>query len=102
MINTITLSGNLTANPALNDLPSGKQVCKFRIGFKTGEKSSFIDCEAWQEKAKTIADSVIQGTRIIIGGRLRIDEFTNKDGKQQSKAVITVDSWEIHKKSELI
>jgi len=55
------------------------------------EESMFIDCEAWGRLADRIEEHVTLGTELTVLGRLKTDEWTNKEsGEKRSKHKIYV------------
>lgn len=90
--NHVTLSGNLTRNPELRTAGNG-QVAQFglavnrryRIGDEWQEQVSFIDCETWNQAAEWMARSLQKGDPVFVEGRLQMDSWTNKEGRQQTR-----------------
>lgn len=103
-MNTLTLSiiGNLTADPELRFTPSGAAVVRFTVahtprkpdgngGWTDGEPT-FLDCTAWRQLAENVAESLAKGTRVVVTGRLRTERWEDKDsGQKRSRMVLDVD-----------
>ena len=78
----LTITGNLVDDPELRYTPSGQPVVRFRVAstprfydkasgeWKDGE-SVFLTCQAWKQLGENVAETVTQGTRVIVTGRLR-------------------------------
>lgn len=92
----ITATGNLTADPELKFLPSGKAVVNIRIACsdryfdkQTSEwKDSdpcFISGSAWGNFAENIANSVSRGDPVVLTGKLMEDHWQDKDGVDRSR-----------------
>ena len=107
-LNSVNIMGNLTRDPELKTIPSGKAVCSLsiannRIFSKNNEKVtevSYFDVEVWGVVAENCAKYLKKGSGIIVEGRLKQDRW-EKDGKTQSRVRITANS--VHfmpKKSE--
>lgn len=88
---TITLAGNLTADPELRFTPNGKPVALLRIAStprrydnSTSQwvdgNTTFLDAEAWGTPAENAAKSLHRGDRVVITGRLRTDVYTPDTG----------------------
>ena len=91
--------GNLTRDPELKYLPSGKSVCSLsiannRVYTSKGEKVnevSYFDVEVWGPAGENCAKYLHKGSGIIVEGRLRQDRW-EKDGKTQSRVKISANS----------
>ena len=100
---SITMVGNLTADPDLRYLPNGTAMVKFTIAstprtldrqsgeWKDGEPL-FMNCTAWREIAEHIGESLGKGTRVIVSGRLRLSRWEDKEsGEKRSAYGLDVD-----------
>ena len=94
---SITMVGNLTADPELRFLPNGTAMVKFTIAStprtldrQTGEWKDgdplFMACTAWRDIAEHIAESLTKGTRVIVTGRLRLSRWEDKDTQEKRSA----------------
>lgn len=100
-MNSISLVGNLTANPELRQTQSGVPVCTFRLAVqrryaeKDGtRKADFIACVAWRNTAEFIARHFIKGNRIGVTGSVQTREYDDKNGNRQHVTEVVVDSAE--------
>jgi single-strand DNA-binding protein len=100
---TITVIGNLTADPDLRFTPSGAAVANFTIAStpRTFDKQSgewkdsdplFLRCAIWRQPAENVSESLTKGARVIVTGRLRQRSY-EKD--EQKHTVIELDVEEI-------
>jgi single-strand DNA-binding protein len=92
---TITMVGNLTADPELRFLPNGTAMVKFTVAstprildresgqWKDGDPL-FLTCTGWRDMAEHIAESLTKGTRVIVSGRLRLSRWENEQGEKRS------------------
>ena len=99
---TITLIGNLTADPELRFTPSGAAVANFTVAstprtfdrqtqeWKDGE-AMFITCAAWRNLAENVAESLTKGARVIVSGRLRSRSYEGREGERRTVFEIEVD-----------
>ncbi len=95
-LNNVSIMGNLTRDPEMRSLPSGKSVCSLsiannRVFIKNGEKVdevSYFDVDVWGITAENCSKYLAKGNGIIIEGRLRQDRW-EKEGKAQSRVKIT-------------
>jgi single-strand DNA-binding protein len=94
---SITLVGNLTADPELRFLPNGTAMVKFTVAStaRTLDRESgtwkdsdplFMACTAWRDMADHIAESLTKGTRVIVSGRLRLSRWEDKETHEKRSA----------------
>ena len=100
---SITMVGNLTADPELRFLPNGTAMVKFTIAStpRTLDRQSgewkdgdplFMNCTAFRDIAEHIAESLTKGTRVIVTGRLRLSRWEDKEsGEKRSAYGLDVD-----------
>jgi single-strand DNA-binding protein len=103
-MNITLLKGNLARDPELRVVnPNGKQtsVVNFTIAVNrdyvkaNGERdkiTSFINCEAWDSGAETIAESLKKGDLVMVEGSLRNDSW-EKDGVKHSSLKVRVNNF---------
>lgn len=99
---TITVIGNLTADPELRYTQNGLPVANFTIAstprtfdrqaneWKDGD-ALFLRCSAWREFAEHIAGSLTKGVRVIAQGRLRQRSYQDRDGNNRVAIELEVD-----------
>ncbi len=99
-LNQLTITGNLTKDPELRNLPSGQAVCNFRIAHNERRKGSngewtdspaYFDVTVWSGLGEWIAKNVIKGQKVVVGGRLKWREY-EVDGAKRQAVDITADS----------
>src|SRR3954469_9841548 len=100
---TVTMIGNLVADPELRFLPNGTAMVKFTIAStpRTLDRASgewkdgdplFMNCTAFRDIAEHIAESLTKGTRVIVTGRLRLSRWEDKEsGDKRSAYGLDVD-----------
>ncbi|MFU0537458.1 single-stranded DNA-binding protein [Gardnerella greenwoodii] len=100
---TITIVGNLTADPELRTIQStGTQVVTFTIAStpRTFDKnqnqyvdgaSLFMRCQAWRDLAAHIASSLAKGMRVVATGRLSQRTYEDQTGTKHTVVEMTVD-----------
>ena len=92
---TITVIGNLTADPELRYTSSGIPVYSFRVAStprvrnrQTGEWSDgdplFLGCELWREAAENAGESLKKGMRVIVQGNLTQRSYQTQSGEQRT------------------
>ncbi len=99
---TITVVGNLTADPELRFTPSGAAVANFTVAstprmfdrqtneWKDGE-ALFLRCAIWREAAENVAESLTRGSRVIVQGRLKQRSFETREGEKRTVVEVEVD-----------
>jgi single-strand DNA-binding protein len=99
---TITIVGNLTADPELRFTPSGAAVANFTVAstprifdrqsseWKDGE-ALFLRCNIWREAAENVAESLTRGSRVIVTGRLKQRSFETREGEKRTVFEVEVD-----------
>ena len=86
---TLTMAGNLVADPELRYTPTGAAVVNFRIastarykgenGWQDGD-TLFMSVTAWRDLAENVAESAQRGTRVIVTGRVKQRTYDGREG----------------------
>lgn len=88
--NKVILVGNLGRDPELRYTPQGTPVCSFSMATnerrkdKTGEmqdQTTWFRVTLWGRQAETASQYLTKGRPVYIEGRLRVEEWTDRDGK---------------------
>jgi single-strand DNA-binding protein len=99
-INRVVLSGNLTADPELRSLPSGRSVCSVRLACNTrrkdgasGEwvdKPNYFTVNVFGAQAENVARYLSKGSGLAVDGRLDWREWEAPDdgGNRQAVEII--------------
>ena len=98
---TITVCGNLVADPELRWTQSGVAVASFTIAStprkfnrQTGEwedeEAMFLRCSIWRDAAENVSESLQKGARVIAQGNLRQRSFTDREGNQRTSIELDV------------
>lgn len=93
-------SGNLTNDAVLRDVGNNK-VLNFsvavNVGYAEKKETHFVDCAIWGKRGERLAQSLVKATAVIVGGELKIDKFTKKDGSQGMAIRLNVDSFDFQR-----
>tara|TARA_B110000196_G_C21063610_1_gene623672 strand:- start:230 stop:649 length:420 start_codon:yes stop_codon:yes gene_type:complete len=57
------------------------------------EETTFVDCEAWGRTAETMGKYLSKGRPVFIEGRLRLDQWEDREGNKRSKLVVVIDTF---------
>ncbi|MCW2300625.1 single-stranded DNA-binding protein [Rhodococcus erythropolis] len=99
---TITVIGNLTADPELRFTPAGAAVANFTVAStpRTFDRTKnewidgdalFMRCNIWREAAENAAESLSRGSRVIVSGRLKQRSFETREGEKRTVVELEVD-----------
>ncbi len=102
--NKVILAGNLTRDPELRYTPKGTAIAKLGLAInrnwttETGEKKeevTFIDVDAFGRQAETIGQYLKKGRPILIEGRLKLDQWDDKQtGAKKSRLGVILESFQ--------
>jgi single-strand DNA-binding protein len=99
---TLTVVGNLTADPELRYTQSGAAVASFTVAstprsfdkqsgeWKDGE-ALFLRCNVWRQLAEHVTESLNRGSRVLVTGRLKQRSFETKEGEKRTVVELDVD-----------
>ena len=103
--NRVLLLGNLTRDPQLRYLPSQTPLVEFGLAvnrrFKTAsgedrEEACFVECTAFGKQAEIINQYCQKGKPIFIEGRLKYDQWEDKQGGgKRSKLTVVVENFQL-------
>lgn len=90
--NKIIIVGNLGRDPELRYTPQGNAVCSFSMatsekrrdkGGDLQETTTWFRVTLWGKQAETASKYLTKGKPVYIEGRLRIEEWTDRDGNNR-------------------
>lgn len=96
--NKIILVGNLGRDPELRYTPQGDAVCSFSMATnerkkdKSGEfqdVTTWFKVTLWRNQAENAAKYLSKGRQVYIEGRLGVEEWTDRDGKERYTLAVT-------------
>jgi len=99
---TITIVGNLTADPELRFTASGTAVASFTIAStpRTFDKTTntwkdgdalFLRCSAWRDLGEHATETLGKGQRVIAQGRLRQRQYDDREGIKRTVVELDVE-----------
>lgn len=101
--NKVLLMGNLTRDPELRYLPSNTAVVNIGLAInrrwrnqqgEMQEETTFVDCEMFGRRAEVMNQYLRKGQPVFIEGRLRLDQWEDREGNKRSKLKVIADSFE--------
>src|SRR5262245_15732795 len=100
--NKVILIGNLTRDVELRHTSTNQAVAKLGLACnrrwrtpegEQREETMFIDCEAWGKTAEFLSQYFSKGKPILIEGRLKLDQWEDKETKaKRSRHVVVIDT----------
>lgn len=99
-VNTVTLIGNLVDDPELRFTPSGVALATVRLAVSRRyqdrnnewqEETLFIRGTLWRDAAENAAESLTKGMRVIVSGRLELNQWETQDGDKRSEIRVQID-----------
>jgi len=102
--NKVFLMGNLTRDPEVRYTPKGTAIATIGLAVnrvwttETGEKKeevTFVDVDVWGRQAETIGQYMSKGRPIFIEGRLKLDQWDDKEsGQKRSKLKVVCEGFQ--------
>ena len=101
-INRVVVSGNLTRDPELRQLPGGNSVCKLRMAVNTRKKdrdtnqwsdvANYFDVTVWGAQGENVAKYLQKGSALLVDGRLEWREWQAQDGTNRQAVEIIAEN----------
>lgn len=97
--NKVILMGNLTRDPEVRFLPSGKAVAAIGLAMSSKyrtqdgqdhEEVCFVNCEVYGKQAENCGQYLSKGRQVLIEGRLRYEQW-EKDGQKRNALKVVAD-----------
>jgi single-strand DNA-binding protein len=100
--NKVILAGNLTRDPELRYTPKGTAIAKIGLAVnrvwtnEAGEKKeevTFVDVDIFGRTAENVGQYMRKGRPILIEGRLKLDQWDDKQtGQKKSKLGVVAET----------
>src|SRR5690348_3925148 len=101
--NKVILAGNLTRDPELRYTPKGTAIARIGMALnrtwkteagETKEEVTFVDVDAFGRQAEVIAQYMRKGRPLLVEGRLKLDQWEDKNTHQkQSKLHVVLEGF---------
>lgn len=102
-MNSINLTGRLTADPELKKTTTNISVCSFTVAVKrphVKDTTDFIDVTAWRQAAEYIANFGRKGGIVEISGVLTTRKFEDKNGNKRTAYEVSAETLSILDRGE--
>lgn len=92
----VIIQGNLGADPETRNLPNGTSVTNFNVAVgekwknKDGvqqEHTEWFRCSAWGKTGEVIGQYFKKGSGILVEGKMRTDEYADKNTGEKKYSV---------------
>jgi single-strand DNA-binding protein len=102
MSTPITITGNVTKDPALRYSNSGDPICGFSVAVNERRKNpstgawedgetTFFEVSCFNTLAENVAESIPKGTRVVVTGTLRQRGWEGRDGVKRTSLEVRAD-----------
>lgn len=102
--NKVILAGNITRDPELRYTPKGTAVAKIGLAINRNwkdesgqqkEEVTFVDVDAFGRQAEVISQYLKKGRPILVEGRLKLDQWDDKQtGQKKSRLGVVLESFQ--------
>ena len=100
-MNKVILMGRLCADPEFRQTTGGTPCCRFRIAVDRPKakdaphpEADFINVVAWRARAEFISRYFAKGSRILIEGQMRNNDYTDNNGTKHYGIEVLADNVE--------
>ena len=103
MFNKVVLVGNLTRDIEMRYAPSGTAIGatgiavtrKMTVNGEKREETCFVDITFWGRTAEVANQYLSKGSKVLIEGRLRFEQWNDQNGQTRSKHTVSVENMEM-------
>jgi len=102
--NRVILAGNLTRDPEVRYTPKGTAIAKITLAInrtwktdsgESKEEVTFVDIDAFGKQAETIGKYLRKGRPLLVEGRLRLDQWDDKQtGQKRSRLGVVLEAFQ--------
>ena len=92
-MNSVALIGRLTSDPTTHAGEKAESAT-FRLAVPrpASDSADFVDIVTFDKLAATCAEWLTKGREVAVVGRLRLSEWTSKDGERRSKIQVIAEA----------
>ena len=96
-MNKFIVTGNITKDAELRYTANDKAYSKFSIanneGYGDNKKTNFFNCTLWGKSAENLNRFLTKGQKVLITGKVEINDYKDKEGVERKIIDINVDSF---------
>ena len=96
-MNKFIITGNITKDAELRYTANDKEYSKFSIanneGYGDNKKTNFFNCTLWGKSAENLNRFLTKGQKVLITGKVEINDYKDKEGVERKIIDINVDSF---------
>ncbi|NOT59557.1 MAG: single-stranded DNA-binding protein [Acidobacteria bacterium] len=97
--NKIIIVGYLGRDPEIRYVPSGEAVCSFSMATTDKKKdgtdeTTWFRVTIWGRRGETANQYLSKGKQVYIEGRLRQQEYTDRDGNKRTSLEVTASDFQ--------
>ena len=98
-MNQVIITGNLGQDVTVRNTQTGKQVANFTLAVRrrgSNQQNPVVDwvrVSAWDKTAEFASKYLRKGSRVLVEGRLQVDNY-EKDGVKQSAVTVVANTIE--------
>lgn len=91
---SLTMTGNLTADPEMRFTPSGVAVANFTVATSKRKKTEaggwedaatcFLNCTVWDRDAEAVVEELAKGDKVTVVGALKQRSYEDRDGNKRN------------------
>ena len=99
-MNKIFIMGRLTEDPELRKTSSGISVCRFNVAVPrpwrkdAEQETDFFTVQAWRGTAEFVSKYFSKGSKMLVTGTLRNNNFVGKDGIKRYENIVIAENIE--------
>ncbi len=99
-MNSITLTGRLTADPEMRSTRSARAVTQFRLAERRRSREGedrgavFVDVVTFGGLAESCGQYLETSRQVAVSGRLELDEWKTEDGEHRSRHKVVAEEVE--------
>lgn len=96
--NQITVTGHLGKDPDMRYTPQGTGICSFTMAVSERRKNTvsgewednalWFKVKVWGKPSESASQYLSKGSKVLVTGRLSVEQWTGKDGNAMTTMVI--------------
>src|ERR1700716_989360 len=75
--------GTIGRDGELKTSQAGKPFCSIPVAVGNGDQTTWVGCAVFGDRAKELAPELVKGAKVYCEGRVKVDGFVDKSGKER-------------------